>query len=89
MDHTIAPSNPFARSIFLHPSKPSRSLGKSRVSCISRVEISSRAQTFFSALCQICAKPSGFSTQAGMWVFDDARVGLDKEPFVSRADTMV
>ena len=25
----------------------------------------------------------------GMWVFDDARVGLDKEPFVSGADTMI
>lgn len=25
----------------------------------------------------------------GMWVFDDARVGLDKEPFVSSADTMI
>ena len=26
---------------------------------------------------------------AGMWVFDDPRVGLDKEPFVSGADTMM
>ena len=25
----------------------------------------------------------------GLWVFDDARVGLDKEPFVSGADTMI
>lgn len=25
----------------------------------------------------------------GMWVFDDARVGLDREPFVSGADTMI
>jgi len=25
----------------------------------------------------------------GMWVFDDARVGLDKEPFVSGADDMI
>ena len=25
----------------------------------------------------------------GMWVFDDARVGLDKEPFVSGADMML
>jgi len=25
----------------------------------------------------------------GMWVFDDARVGLNKEPFVSGADTMI
>jgi hypothetical protein len=25
----------------------------------------------------------------GMWVFDDARVGLDKEPFVSGADEMI
>ena len=25
----------------------------------------------------------------GMWVFDDPRVGLDKEPFVSGADTMI
>ena len=25
----------------------------------------------------------------GMWVFDDARAGLDKEPFVSGADTMI
>jgi len=25
----------------------------------------------------------------GMWVFDDARVGLDHEPFVSGADTMI
>jgi len=25
----------------------------------------------------------------GMWVFDDARVGLDKEPFVSGADRMI
>ena len=25
----------------------------------------------------------------GMWVFDDPRVGLDKEPFVSGADTMM
>jgi hypothetical protein len=25
----------------------------------------------------------------GMWVFDDSRVGLDKEPFVSGADTMI
>jgi hypothetical protein len=24
-----------------------------------------------------------------MWVFDDARVGLDKEPFVSGADKMI
>ena len=24
-----------------------------------------------------------------MWVFDDPRVGLDKEPFVSGADTMI
>jgi len=24
-----------------------------------------------------------------MWVFDDARVGLDKEPFVSGADDMI
>ncbi len=25
----------------------------------------------------------------GMWVFDDPRVGLDKEPFVAGADTMM
>ena len=25
----------------------------------------------------------------GMWVFDDPRVGLDKEPFVSGADNMI
>ncbi len=25
----------------------------------------------------------------GMWVFDDPRVGLEKEPFVSGADTMI
>ena len=25
----------------------------------------------------------------GMWVFDDARVGLDKEPFVSGADVII
>jgi hypothetical protein len=25
----------------------------------------------------------------GMWVFHDARVGLEKEPFVSGADTMI
>jgi hypothetical protein len=25
----------------------------------------------------------------GMWVFDDTRVGLNKEPFVSGADTMI
>jgi hypothetical protein len=25
----------------------------------------------------------------GMWVFDDARVGLAQEPFVSGADTMI
>jgi len=25
----------------------------------------------------------------GMWVFDDERVGLDKEPFVSGADKMI
>jgi hypothetical protein len=25
----------------------------------------------------------------GMWVFDDQRVGLDKEPFVAGADTMI
>lgn len=25
----------------------------------------------------------------GMWVFDDPRVGLDHEPFVSGADTMI
>ena len=25
----------------------------------------------------------------GTWVFDDARVGLDKEPFVSGADKMI
>ncbi len=25
----------------------------------------------------------------GMWVFDDARVGLDREPFVGGADTMI
>lgn len=25
----------------------------------------------------------------GMWVFDDERVGLDKEPFVSGADGMI
>jgi hypothetical protein len=25
----------------------------------------------------------------GMWVFDDPRVGLDKEPFVSGADDMI
>ena len=25
----------------------------------------------------------------GMWVFDDDRVGLDKEPFVAGADTMI
>lgn len=25
----------------------------------------------------------------GMWVFDDARVGLDKEPFVSGADDII
>ena len=26
---------------------------------------------------------------AGMWVFDDAAVGLDREPFVSGADTII
>ena len=26
---------------------------------------------------------------SGMWVFDDPRVGLDKEPFVAGADTMI
>jgi hypothetical protein len=26
---------------------------------------------------------------SGLWVFDDARVGLDKEPFVGGADTMI
>lgn len=31
-------------------------------------------------------RPYKFS---GMWVFDDDRVGLDKEPFVSGADTMI
>jgi hypothetical protein len=25
----------------------------------------------------------------GMWVFDDARAGLDKEPFVGGTDTMI
>ena len=25
----------------------------------------------------------------GMWVFDDPRVGLDKEPFVSATDAMI
>ena len=25
----------------------------------------------------------------GMWVFDDEKVGLDKEPFVEGADTMI
>ena len=25
----------------------------------------------------------------GMWVFDDERVGLDREPFVAGADTMI
>jgi hypothetical protein len=25
----------------------------------------------------------------GLWVFDDARVGLDKEPFVEGADTII
>lgn len=25
----------------------------------------------------------------GMWMFDDDRVGLDKEPFVAGADTMI
>jgi hypothetical protein len=25
----------------------------------------------------------------GMWVFDDPRVGLNQEPFVSGADTMI
>ena len=25
----------------------------------------------------------------GMWVFDDERVGLEKEPFVAGADTMI
>jgi hypothetical protein len=25
----------------------------------------------------------------GMWVFDDARVGLDKEPFIAGADTLI
>jgi hypothetical protein len=25
----------------------------------------------------------------GMWVFDDPRVGLNKEPFISGADTMI
>jgi hypothetical protein len=25
----------------------------------------------------------------GMWVFDDPRVGLEKEPFVAGADTMI
>ena len=25
----------------------------------------------------------------GLWVFDDARVGLDKEPFVEGADTLI
>jgi len=26
---------------------------------------------------------------SGMWVFDDASVGLEKEPFVAGADTMI
>ena len=26
---------------------------------------------------------------SGMWVFDDERVGLDREPFVAGADTMI
>src|SRR5579862_6116896 len=26
---------------------------------------------------------------SGMWVFDDPAVGLDKEPFVAGADTMI
>ena len=26
---------------------------------------------------------------SGQWVFDDERVGLDKEPFVAGADTMI
>ena len=25
----------------------------------------------------------------GLWVFDDDRVGLDKEPFVAGADTLI
>lgn len=25
----------------------------------------------------------------GLWVFDDPRVGLDKEPFIAGADTMI
>ena len=27
--------------------------------------------------------------EAGLWVFDDERVGLDKEPFISGADTLI
>ena len=26
---------------------------------------------------------------AGLWVFDDERVGLDKEPFIAGADTLI
>lgn len=29
------------------------------------------------------------SQHEGVWVFDDACVGFGKEPFVSRADTMI
>ena len=27
--------------------------------------------------------------ESGLWVFDDERVGLDKEPFISGADTLI
>src|SRR6266496_3392882 len=47
----------------------------------------------------ICADPTGRPMNAinviapykhlGMWVFDDPRVGLVQEPFVSGADTMI
>ena len=30
-----------------------------------------------------------YRTSAGSWVFDDPRVGLVKEPFISGADTMM
>lgn len=26
---------------------------------------------------------------SGLWVFDDERVGLDKEPFIAGADTLI
>src|SRR5205809_1126819 len=50
-------------------------------------------------VCGICAGPTDRPMNAinviapykhlGMWVFDDPRVGLVQEPFVSGADTMI